>query len=514
MTFKNTFVIFLVATTALSSFPQAVFAQQSYPKEASAVLELAEMAAKDTVKNVKDAIPGNDATPVQMRISSLLFYTVADALGLDTGLGMSLETYQFLGETARTDKQNGTSAKAEGSTSLTEKPGFAQLLGFAVEHGAIKQTIDGTTLTLSTSPYAFLALINRQDTIGLYESAGILNRIGMSASFNLADEDMPLVNVSRKQLTEWSVRARLTGDRSSRSPAFREFWATKIRPILQKRLDAQSRAISEAIDNEPKIDELRTRISGIANPSDPLALPNQVVAYAKAHADDEQGVKDKILSYLHENVYKEIQRLPTAEKEPLAIKVNELLAAIVAAQKNISEAEDAFKTFLKELEKKPLSTLAYTNHRVEMGSDYSEVKFLFEKKEGKVNLTANAALSLYNNPNRMMNQERVRDFSFALSLEGEAKSPFARAEDLSKLTYSFSGSYQRMKENEGMMGRQPDIGNAQFRVEFPVTAGFSIPVAYTYATATEMSNKKENRFNVGLRLDLDKLYALARLNRR
>jgi hypothetical protein len=60
-------------------------------------------------------------------------------------------------ETQRNDKQVGASATAEGSTTAAEKPGFAELLGLAVEHGAIQQEVNGTTLTLSSSPYMFVA---------------------------------------------------------------------------------------------------------------------------------------------------------------------------------------------------------------------------------------------------------------------------------------------------------------------------------------------------------------------
>jgi 1-acyl-sn-glycerol-3-phosphate acyltransferase len=82
--------------------------------------------------------------------------------------------------------------------------------------------------------------------------------------------------------------------------------------------------------------------------------------------------------------------------------------------------------------------------------------------------------------------------------------------DLSKITYSFAGSYERLKENANMVMRKPDIASVQFRLEFPIAIGLSIPIAYTYSNNTEMMMKKENKFNVGLHLDIDKLYEIAR----
>jgi hypothetical protein len=110
----------------------------------------------------------------------------------------------------------------------------------------------------------------------------------------------------------------------------------------------------------------------------------------------------------------------------------------------------------------------------------------------------------------MLNQEKIRDFSAALSLEATSKSPFVAPDDQSKITYSLTARYERLKENENMMMRQPDISSLQLKLEIPIGLGLKIPIAYTYASATETMMKKENKFNIGLHFDLDKLFALAR----
>jgi hypothetical protein len=67
-------------------------------------------------------------------------------------------------------------------------------------------------------------------------------------------------------------------------------------------------------------------------------------------------------------------------------------------------------------------------------------------------------------------------------------------------------------ENENMTDRQPDIGSFQAQLEIPVTPGLSIPIAYTYSSATETMAKKENRFNIGLHLDINKVINSRRAN--
>src|SRR6185295_17973237 len=91
-----------------------------------------------------------------------------------------LTAYQYIGDTARTDKQIGSPSTSKGSTSAAEKPGWADILGFAVEHGAIQQAVSGTTLSLSTTPYAFF-VPTESDTAAAYAKYGNFRRVALSA---------------------------------------------------------------------------------------------------------------------------------------------------------------------------------------------------------------------------------------------------------------------------------------------------------------------------------------------
>jgi len=150
-----------------------------------------------------------------------------------TPLVRQLKVQQFMEETKRTDKQIGASATAEGSTSAVEKPGFANLLGFAIENGAIQKNVNGTSLTLSSSPYAFVAAA-QGDTSTTYQQYDFLNRVGVSANFNIGNQDNVLANVRRRQLSEWSIRLRLSKDQSTRSKEFEDFWNDKIRKRFEQ----------------------------------------------------------------------------------------------------------------------------------------------------------------------------------------------------------------------------------------------------------------------------------------
>jgi hypothetical protein len=123
-------------------------------------------------------------------------------------------------------------------------------------------------------------------------------------------------------------------------------------------------------------------------------------------------------------------------------------------------------------------------------------------------LTGNFGLSFYNKPDRSLKQEKLRDIFAALSFEGTSKSPFTEADNQSKITYSFVGRYQRLFENRRMVKRKPDIGVLQFVAEIPLFRGLSLPLSVTYANATEQEKKQGFRFNFGMHLDTDKLFAL------
>lgn len=470
----------------------------------------------DRVNAAADAIlRTGDARPLGQVIADLISFTIADALGGSAGQSLrSIQRMEHDGEVMRTDKQIGASSSSSGSTSAFEKPGISDLLGFAIEHGAIQQQVSDTSLTLSTSPYAFIALA-KGDTPETYQNAELFNRIGASATFLLNDQRNVLANVSRKQLTEWSARARLSGDRSTRSKAFHDYWDKTVGALIQARLDVFGPMATKLISVPAVLDTLP---GGRADAVTPLI--NSINAYLQSHQsavtsrspEARAAIKELILCALRTSFYEPVQRG--------AIRVDDAslaasLSQLGELQRKIAEARVQLKQFLKDFAKSgTLSTFEYTNHRVEAGSDYSEFKLLFERHVKPMDLVANAGFSIYNKPDRNRNQDNLRDFLFSFSLEGSARNPLFRGDpDLATpITYSFTGRYQRLMENENVTDRQPDIGSFQARLEIPVTPGLSIPIAYTYSSATETLAKKENRFNVGLHLDINKVLSFKRAN--
>jgi hypothetical protein len=503
----------------VAAAPQATVADcnssESYKNAPPLLVDLADRIADDIV------YPGVNPRGPQFLVNNsfpkLLFYAVADALTVNTDTPVrsikNLKAYQYLGETARTDKQVGASSSSAGTTSAIEKPGFARLLGFAVEKGAILKDVEGSSLTLSTSPYVLYTMNGGGDSAENYARAGFLNRLGVSASFNIEDQNSVLASARRNQLTDWSIRARLYGDRSTRSQAFQKFWHDEIQQAIEARLNALTE-VGSYINNNADFKSLKANRIQINNAVSDLMSRD---SYKNANdADKKTMLTNTILCNIRSGVFDEITsgRLTVSQGSRDEI-IKTFVPRVATALDNLEVVRGVLKDKLEELSKGPLATFAYINHRDPSASDYSEFKFLFEQDKtvfGMFKIVGNAGLTMYNKPNPLLNQTRLRDFNAALSFEGAVDSPFLKNQpDLSKITYAFTGNYQRMRENSGMAGRKADLAAFQFKVDIPIYGGLNLPIAITYSNGTEHTKKQDTRLNFGFKFDMDKLFALTKL---
>jgi hypothetical protein len=484
----------------------------TYADAPDLLTDAAERSAADVVR--REAV--GDAEAADSAVSSiekLILYTLFDAASPASSKAVrGLTAYQYLGETARTDKQLGAAAKSEGAVSAIEKPGFARLLGLAIEHGGIARENDGTNLTLSTSLYSLYTL-RGDDTPETYERAGVLNRLGVSASFAVENKNNELANARRNNLSEWSGKLRLFGDRSTRSRAFQRDWDEKIRPAIRGRLVALGVSIeglSQRVNGYPGMER---RLDACL--LDAVKKRMTEADYKAATADGRKKLlSDIILGRLKSNIFDRVKSGQiTLKPETVELIEQQYLPDLKKALDNLIVASGFLEKRLDDLKKGPLGTFAYTNYRTPVGSGYSETKFLWEQDKSflrPLKLTGNFGFTFYHRPDASLQQDKVRDVTAALSFDGTSDSPFTEAENQSRITYSFVGRYERLFENRRRADRKPDIATAQFVMEIPFLKGFSLPLSLTYSNATEEQKKKNMRFNYGFRLDTDKLLELLR----
>ena len=499
-----------------ASANQQVFTSQCFPDAPNNLTNTARAAAELFVTD-------DDASS---QFGDLTFYAIVHTVASEAGrqdLLDEIEVMQLQEQTRRTDKQIGAGANAGGSTSAIEKPNFAEILGFAIEHGAIQQAINGTTLTLSTTPYLFTTLkgqdiespfkkpgfLTREDTQSHYKKYGYLTRLGASASFNIQDEENPLLSARRQQLTDWSIRLRLSKDRSTRSKDVQEIWdrvsgqfaqqsvvITKfLRDTFQSDLQLETQRRDIVTRLLKSLDEPSTK----AIHDDPNLTENQKIARVA------ELIVCRVKSDLVDPIKAGTFRIsPERRQQIIDVTLPDFAAATAAKKKALADFDEE----VEALSLKPIFSLAYNNIRPPFGSNYSELKVLYQKKTvDPVSLIANAGVSFYHKEDPLLKQKTVRDFSVSLSIEGRAgRSPFMlESKDESQITYAFTGRYERFFENRFFADRKADIAVAQFKFEIPLMSGMSFPFSVTYANASELIQEKKVRANFGFTFDTDKL---------
>jgi hypothetical protein len=467
--------------------------------------------ARATAVNIVNR-PTNVFSEFGRHFNELVYLTIADALFTDAEkVNLSqLRWQEFSAETRRTDKQIGASSRAGGSTSAIEKPNFSDLLSFAIEHGAIQKEVNQTSLTLSSSPYALIAAA-QGDTSDVYRQYEFFTRIGISANFNLANQDNVLANASRRQLNEWSVKFRLNPDRTARGRDFQKYWNDNVLPKIGKRAIVLTKGYNQAFNDVPALGTLRENVLEKFEKSDGFLLTTLNNSATASPAEKTAALKQEILCRLRTEVYDPLSQGTITVNDEFRTSLNQTIVDYAEAQREAEEGKNAIRDELKRLADKPTASISYTNIRPSAGSFYSVFKGLYlQKAFAPVSIIANGELSIYHNPNPLLNQQRLRDALFAVSLEGRAgRSPFVTTDmDESPVTFSFTGSYQRMLENTRGLNKKADIAAAQFKLDIPVFTGFSLPLAVTYSNASEQEKKRHFRFNFGFGLDADKLALL------
>ncbi|HEU4933212.1 MAG TPA: hypothetical protein VFT48_14110 [Pyrinomonadaceae bacterium] len=489
------------ANAGASASAQQVFVSTCFPDAPNNLTNTARAAAELFVTN-------DDASS---QLGDLTFYAIIHTVATDAGredLLKAIEVKQLQEQTRRTDKQIGAGANSEGSTSALEKPSFAEILGLAVEHGAIQQAINGTTLNLSTTPYLFTTLANG-DTQSNYKKYGYLTRLGASANFSIQDEDNPLASARRQQLNNWSLRLRLSKDRSTRSDDVEEIWDSVKDDFAQ-----QSVVITRFLRDTFQRDlELETRRRDIGDRLlKMLDEPSSKAIHDDTNLTDNQKISqiaEKIVCRVKTDLVDSIRsgsfKLSQENKDRI---ISQTLPDFAAANAAKARALRLFDERIEALSLKPIFTLAYNNIKPTIGSNYSELKVLYQKKMfDPISVIANGGVSFYHQENPVLRQKTVRDFSVGLSLEGTAgRSPFMlESKDDSQITYSFTGRYERFFENQYFAGRKADIAVAQFKFEIPMAAGVSFPFSVTYANSSELIKEDKVRANFGFTFDTDKL---------
>lgn len=462
------------------------------------------------------------------------------------------------GTTAQTNKQNGAPSSSNGSTSAAQKIGVPQLLGVAVENGAITNNVTGNTMTLSTSAYGFVAGFTR-DTQSAYATCPFCVQLGASATFNLTNTTDPLQNATRKQVSQWQVKYTFK-DTSIRSrkvvPIYRDAddqglaaAARRLAVDLSNRANASGAMVVLNRDLANVLTNLWKTLQQLIKPQESSgsgsAPSNSGTAAGGGSVGEPAGSSaSKVAAEILKSIDSDAAYQRDLSAAAAVSGVRELTAQYAADLKAYVAANKVFEAKVKNLQQgfngdltfgEQFPTVAANASAASAGSASTTATSMpaylvagldlaWEphttvpkndstsplKLNPKPSITANFAGSFYTNPDAALNETTFRGGTAALQWQWNlGQGPFIKnPTDKSQVTVSLSGKYQRLQENEHVVGKKADIVLGNVKLEIPISSGVSFPLSITFANSAEQIKETYVRGNFGISFDLDKLASL------
>ncbi len=183
---------------------------------------------KDTIEKVKGArtVPGKTTDTKEVQEQTRVQNAGAAVLEnmVPFLLCFGQEGLASVIEAERIDKQVGSSSSSSGTTSLTSNGSVPDLLGLAVENGALTQSVSGTTVTFRGNPAGIIEALAKKDyfKIPAQHDEGdpnirILRNISFALTFDISRGSTPNVFTgSGQQLASYSFRYDILNRRDPR----------------------------------------------------------------------------------------------------------------------------------------------------------------------------------------------------------------------------------------------------------------------------------------------------------
>ncbi len=419
----------------------------------------------------------------------------------------------------RTDKQNGSDVQARGTTSLVLKGGTPAVLSWAVENGAATSTTSGSTITFRFNPLGMIqALNNKTGYFTAYDDnekdpfTKFLRKTSFGVSFDTGRGDQPGVFTGNKrQLSAFSARYEFVSDRDPRNQRHATKWANL---VDKTQVDYTNAAV-----------KLRGSLVEEPHCADPGLNPCPRARLIRAQ------FKDPVLQKWLEETNAQLRAIQPADgttESAVVADVEKIIRKqvglisidkiggntrnqIISFVESLDSYLTARDTLLDEIAKGKVMAFEYTNHREVNAPDTSNFTFIAEKGTvGRMDLTFNAALNLYNQRPTKPNIKRIRDFVFA----GQFDAPLREISGVGQPVFSIAGRFERTTGNafalDGTLvpNTKGDVGSLQLKFLLPIKGtGVRLPFSVTFANRSELIREKEVRTNFGFTFDLDRLFS-------
>jgi hypothetical protein len=478
------------------------------------------------------------------------------ALGHDKSSAMS-----FLASAAesRLDTQNGATSGGSGTTSVVERSGISDVLGAALEAGAVTQSVSGATLTLQGNALSLVRFLTPNTEVFQYcpnakpdcdgKLDEYLNKISGSASLGLSNQSTQtvtgtiansgtassstgaasgsasqmsaaaLIQDSASHLTGFSVRFQAINHLDLRSQTYLDAWT---KAIKDGGLEMQAETANTAFENAFKI---------FYNPGQAGSPSAQWRAGAledlrqKALAADDKALAQTLTQAVTEHWDELINKWPkdnnyTTSLRQFLTAANAYMGARDNALNNVRQKLASGLTFeysYSRPDNQPRVSTArviYTLHPGTIAKDAPATGFKAKNINDSA-ITLNFAADMYDNPPAKTGV--LKDIQAALQLDhhfgntiGTLAAYYQYQNQPSALTITSGnlapGTNIMLNGNAAtLLAPRGHIVVAQAMVTFPLKSGTKLPAGVTWSNRTDLIKGNELRGHVGFNFDWSNL---------
>jgi hypothetical protein len=423
-------------------------------------------------------------------------------------------------EQARVDKQIGATATTSGVTDLVSKPSTSEILGMALQIGALTETVSGNTATFQGNLDGIYHVLTGTPVV-CYEcsSTPILKNVNVSGAFDLnrpgtktvttsgaATPTSPapttvLLPKSSRQLSSLTARYDIYNPLDPRSPQFKKAWETAF--------------AKHQTDLKAAGEELLQTLHPILNAL--VTDPNYITLQATAGQKIREAAKNQdqaALSLAFTNFFNQAVQLIRAKMPDLDQKV-------VTAAGAVSRYSLLNHQVVQEARGKPQFTFEYTFNQPASQPDTHDFRLIvgLNPSKGKGLFSLNLAGTVYGGSIPAgAKYGRVRDFQFAGEFDRPIGDEISHPATLSLagyVQYQFDPSVLNIGPGnlapgtniilpanaQVLLGTKGVLGVFQGKLTINTKSGLNIPIGVSWANKTDLLNATDVRGHIGITYD-------------
>ncbi|HKW76443.1 MAG TPA: hypothetical protein VJN64_13020 [Terriglobales bacterium] len=402
-------------------------------------------------------------------------------------------------EESRTDKQVGTSSSnGAGGTSVVSKGSVPAVLGFAVENGALTQSVSGTTITFRGNPVGIVQLLQREDFVNARPfadtSTAVLSRFSFGVSFDasrgngsngIGPNSSPqqlLLTGDRQQLSSFSLHLDLINKRDPRDRYYRDQWNALTAADVTDVGTALAAVIIPTFGRWPEYTNWENAFKAAVQAANPDELDNVVAQQLTALS--QISVPGNIVFAI---------KSFTSHYEQLLNDRADLLNIVAHGPLLSVEYIDDFSI--------PTTKLP----------DQSTFKIIGETGlfRGSGDLTGNFNMQFWNAVNATTANRRFEYFDLSAQMDVPLTNPARVGGFVLTGAYKYRNyQHDSLATDGSILIPKGTMQLGQIKLTIPAKgSGVKVPISVSFANRSEFIKESDVRGNIGVTFDLDTLLA-------